>query len=245
MRPDTALDIPVFPSPNHGPRNRRLTIDLLLLHYTGMPDAAGALEWLCSERSQVSAHYFIFEDGHIVQMVPERRRAWHAGASLWDGERDINGCSIGIEIANDGAAPYPEAQMQAVEALCLDIVGRHSIAPWRVLGHSDVAPGRKIDPGTHFDWQRLHRAGIGHWVEPAAAEAGRALREGDRGAGVRHYQAGLARYGYGVEVSGVFCTRTRVVTDAFQRHFYQHGTGGVAGPGTRKTLVRLLEALNR
>jgi N-acetylmuramoyl-L-alanine amidase len=243
LRPDTALDTSVSPSPNHGPRDARLNTELLLLHYTGMPDAEGALKWLCSVESQVSAHYFVFEDGRIVQMVPECRRAWHAGASLWAGERDINGCSIGIEIANDGAAPYPEAQMRAVEALCLDIIDRRGIAPRKVLGHSDVAPGRKIDPGAHFDWRRLYEAGIGHWVEQARVDGGRALHDGDRGQDVRHYQAALARYGYGVEVSGFFSARTRAVTDAFQRHFYQRRIDGVADPGTRRTLERLLDAL--
>lgn len=133
--------------------------------------------------------------------------------------------------------------MRAVEALCLDIIARHGITPQRVLGHSDVAPGRKIDPGAHFDWRRLHRAGIGHWAEPAMPGGGRALQEGDLGQEVREYQAALAGYGYGVEVSGFFCARTRAVTDAFQRHFYQHRIDGVADPGTRHTLGHLLDTL--
>ncbi len=248
MTPDTSLDVDICPSPNHGERDQRLDIDLLLLHYTGMPEADGALDWLCREESQVSAHYFIFEDGRIVQMVPEARRAWHAGAAYWAGERDINGCSIGIEIANggpDSARPeFAPPQMEAVIALCRDIVARRHIAPRRVLGHSDVAPGRKSDPGRYFDWRRLSAAGAGLMVEPAPVVSGPVLAPGDRGAGVSELQAGLRRYGYGLEASGVYCEATFHVVQAFQRHFRAARIDGIADISTQKTLAALLQSLD-
>ncbi len=164
------LPVEQRPSPNHNERAGGPP-DILLLHYTGMPDHDQALAWLCDPASQVSSHYFVHEDGRILALVPEERRAWPAGASLWAGESDINTRSIGIEIANTGhpggLPAYPDAQIEAVIALCRGIVGRHPIPPHRVLAHSDVAPGRKRDPGERFPWPRLAAAGIGHWVEAA------------------------------------------------------------------------------
>src|SRR5690606_5154798 len=134
----------VIASPNHGERTDGRRPDLLLLHYTGMETAQGALDWLTREESQVSSHYFVFEDGRIVQLVPETRRAWHAGKSFWKGETDINSASIGIEIANaghpGGLPEFPEPQVEAVIALCRDVAQRWNIAPERILGHSDVSP---------------------------------------------------------------------------------------------------------
>jgi N-acetylmuramoyl-L-alanine amidase len=196
---------------------------MLLLHYTGMPDHEAALDWLCNPQSQVSCHYFVHEDGRVLALVPEDRRAWHAGASSWAGETDINSRSIGIEIANTGhpggLPPYPDAQMEAVVALCRNIVGRHPIPSHRVLAHSDVAPGRKLDPGERFSWARLAEAGIGHWVEPAQTSSGGFFQRGDRGQPVEALQAMLALYGYGLEVTGEFDHRTTDVVAAFQRHF--------------------------
>ena len=246
--PDTALDVSVRPSPNHGVRAEHLDIDILLLHYTGMPDAEGALDWLCREESQVSAHYFVHEDGRIVQMVPEARRAWHAGASFWAGERDINGCSIGIEIANGGPdsenPEFPAVQMEAVIALCGDILSRHDISAHRVLGHSDVAPGRKSDPGRFFDWRALGRAGIGVLIDPAAGLEGPVLSRGMQGRRVLDLQRDLRRYGYGIEVTGSFCETTFHVVEAFQRHFRPERIDGVVDVSTRKTLGALLQYLD-
>ena len=136
---------------------------MLLLHYTGMDSAEAALDWLTRQESGVSCHYLVDAEGRIAQMVPESERAWHAGQSLWEGETDINSCSIGIEIHNPGHdfdyPDFPDAEMRAVEALCRDILSRHAIPSHRVLAHSDVAPGRKRDPGEKFDWERLARAG--------------------------------------------------------------------------------------
>ena len=140
----------VRPSPNFGDR-RTGPPDMLLLHYTGMDDADEALAWLCSERSEVSAHYFVYEDGRIIQMVGEDKRAWHAGASFWKGETDNNSRSIGIEIANPGHQgdyrDFPAEQIESVIRLCRHCVDRWAIVPQRVLAHSDIAPQRKQDPG--------------------------------------------------------------------------------------------------
>ena len=128
---------------------------MLVLHYTGMDDDAQALDWLCNTESEVSAHYYVHRDGSILQLVDEGARAWHAGQSFWKGETDINSCSIGIEIANAGHEDFPKAQLEAVIALAKDIAERHDIAPYRILAHSDVSPGRKIDPGAKFPWDAL------------------------------------------------------------------------------------------
>jgi N-acetylmuramoyl-L-alanine amidase len=233
-------------SPNHGERLAGPT-DILLLHYTGMPDHEQALAWLCDSASGVSSHYFVHADGRVVALVPEERRAWHAGASLWAGESDVNSRSIGIEIANTGhpggLPAYPDAQIEALIALCRDIVGRYPIPPHRVLAHSDVAPGRKLDPGERFPWSCLAAAGIGHFVEPAPIGGGRFLSRGDEGEPVEALQAMLALYGYGVAVTGALDERTEKVVAAFQRHFRPAKVDGVADHSTVETLQRLIEAV--
>jgi N-acetylmuramoyl-L-alanine amidase len=163
------------PSPNHDFRDKMPRIDMLVLHYTGMPTAEAALERLCDPAARVSAHYLIEEDGTIWRLVSETRRAFHAGRSCWAGENDLNRVSIGVEIVNPGHewgyCPFPEAQMAAVEQLGRDILARHPIPPHRVVGHSDIAPDRKTDPGELFDWPRLARAGIGIWPVPSRPRA--------------------------------------------------------------------------
>lgn len=170
------------PSPNFGERAGGRTPDIILLHYTGMETAEGALKWLRAPESQVSCHYFVHEDGRIEQLVREADRAWHAGKSFWKGEVDINSASIGIEIVNaghpGGLPDFPEKQIDAVVELCLDCGRRWDIAPERVLAHSDVAPIRKVDPGENFPWQRLHAGGVGHWVEPSPIAGGRFFQKG-------------------------------------------------------------------
>ncbi|WP_137390833.1 N-acetylmuramoyl-L-alanine amidase [Rhodoligotrophos defluvii] len=235
------------PSPNFGERAPGTSIDILLLHYTGMQSADAARRWLCDPRSQVSCHYLIDEAGLITRMVPEEKRAWHAGVSSWQGKEDINSRSVGIEIHNPGHdggyPPFPAVQMAAVTELCSDILARHRIAPARVLAHSDVAPGRKIDPGEKFDWGQLHAAGIGHWVEPEPIVPGQELRFGDRGESVRDLQRKLAAYGYGIEPTGEYDQRTMDVVAAFQRHFRQARVDGIADLSTIGTLERLTEAI--
>ncbi len=233
------------PSPNH---NERIggPADMLLLHYTGMETGEGALQRLCDPSAQVSAHYLVFEDGRIVSMVDEERRAWHAGVSSWAGDADINSRSIGIEIVNVGHdlgyPDFPSAQIEAVTALAVDIVGRHEIAAARVLGHSDVAPGRKADPGEKFPWAHLAEAGVGHWIEPVDAIEGPVLSLGDRGDQVSELQFQLADYGYGIAVDGWFGDVTADVVTAFQRHFRPTLVDGVADLSTVGTLRLLRDA---
>jgi len=246
LDPDSPLARRVAPSPNHGER-RGAKPDMLLLHYTGMAGGAAALARLRDPLSEVSAHYLVFEDGGIVQMVPEARRAWHAGRGAWKGVTDLNSRSVGIEIVHPGHAgglpPYPDVQIDAVIALALDILGRWPIPPERVLGHSDIAPERKEDPGETFPWDRLAAAGIGHRVPPARLRDGRFFAQGDAGQPVEALQAMFALYGYDVAVTGTFDARTHAVVTAFQRHFRQERVDGVADASTITTLRDLIAAL--
>lgn len=156
-----------LPSPNHGERRGTNRPDLIVIHYTGMADFAAARARLCDPAAEVSAHWIIAADGRTEPLVPEDRRAWHAGAGSWMGRADVNSHSIGIELDNTGDRPFPEPQMAALEALLRGIMDRWAIPPQRVIGHSDMAPGRKIDPGPRFDWARLARSGLA--VQPAPA----------------------------------------------------------------------------
>ena len=246
FQPDSFIVTEVRPSPNHDAREGG-PLDMILLHYTGMPGGEAALERLCTASSKVSAHYLVFEDGRIVQCVPEQRRAWHAGVSSWAGETDVNSRSVGIEIVNPGHEfgypDFPLRQIAAVISLCKSILTRRGpIGADRVLAHSDVAPARKQDPGEKFPWQLLHESGIGHWVRPAPPGIdGAALKAGDRGEGVTRLQRALHDYGYGVEESGVYDEATRAAVTAFQRHFRQLRVDGVADASTALTLRALLE----
>ena len=239
----------VLPSPNHGARLLSGKPDMILLHYTGMPTEDGALDWLAREESQVSAHYFVRENGEIIQMVAEDRRAWHAGKSAWDGETDINSASIGIEISNGGhpagLPDFPAVQIAAVIELCRNCGERWAIKPERVLAHSDVAPIRKVDPGEKFPWDVLHAAGVGHHVEPAPLSGGRFFQRGDRGEPVEALQSMLAVYGYALEITGEYCERTEGVVAAFQRHFRPARVDGIACSSTIETLHRLIVSLPR
>ncbi|MFC3324079.1 N-acetylmuramoyl-L-alanine amidase [Mesorhizobium cantuariense] len=234
-------------SPNFGPRRETLKPDMIVLHYTGMATGAGAEAWLCHPASEVSSHYLVHENGHIVQMVRESDRAWHAGNSLWFGRTDINSCSVGIEIVNPGHLlgypGFPRRQINAVIGLCRGIAGRHSIAAERVLAHSDVAPGRKIDPGEKFPWRTLFEAGVGHLVAAAPVRQGATLTAGDTGSDVEALQSMLALYGYGVEISGIFDRQTEIVVGAFQRHFRPRKVDGIADASTLRTLQRLLASV--
>ncbi|MER9326152.1 N-acetylmuramoyl-L-alanine amidase [Mesorhizobium sp. M0152] len=234
-------------SPNFGPRRDTLRPDMIVLHYTGMPTGAGAEAWLCDPASEVSSHYLVHENGHIVQMVRESDRAWHAGKGSWFGRTDINSCSVGIEIVNPGHSlgypMFPRRQIDAVTGLCKGIARRHAIAARRVLAHSDVAPGRKIDPGEKFPWAALFEAGVGHFVGAAPIRRGAVLRAGDQGAEVEALQSMLALYGYGVEISGVFDRQTQIVVEAFQRHFRPRLVDGQADGSTLRTLQRLLASV--
>lgn len=222
-----ALDLNERPSPNWDERPEGRAIDMLVLHYTGMPDAAGALARLGDPAAKASAHYLVEEEGRVWRLVAEEKRAWHAGLACWAGERDVNGVSIGIELQNPGHEfgyrPFPEAQMAALVELASGILARHAIPPCRVLGHSDVAPARKQDPGKLFDWRRLARAGIGCWPgdAPGAFEPGDPLPT-------------LARFGYDISDGPAAIT-------AFQRHFHPASIGG-KGEGLADGRTRRLAA---
>ena len=235
-------------SPNFGPRRGPLEPDMIVLHYTGMETGVAAARWLCDPASEVSSHYLVHEDGGIVQMVREGDRAWHAGKSSWRGHTDINSCSIGIEIVNPGHLldyqAFPKRQIAAVIELCHGIVSRHAVPPERVLAHSDVAPGRKVDPGEKFPWRQLAKSGIGQFVEAAPIRHGAMLAPDDTGPGVEELQSMLALYGYGVEITGVFDRQTRVVVEAFQRHFRPRRVDGLADGSTLRTLRRLLDTVS-
>jgi N-acetylmuramoyl-L-alanine amidase len=231
------------PSPNFD--QRRGPPDMIVVHYTGMQTGEAALARLCDPEAKVSAHYMIDIDGRIFQLVPEERRAWHAGVSFWKGERDINTVSIGIELVNPGHElgypDFPDDQIDALTSLIDAIRGRWEIPDGRILGHSDVAPDRKIDPGEKFPWKRLAEDGHGLWLEPAAAP-GAPLGVGDEGTGVFALQAGLTRLGYDSAPSGQFDEHTRTIVTAFQRHWRPDRVDGIADGETRARLVHLLRA---
>ncbi len=236
------VDACVLPSPNHGARSR--SISTLVMHYTGMPTAESALELLCSPLAQVSAHYVIEEDGKILQLVPEERRAWHAGVSYWAGETDLNASSIGIEIAHPGhrdARPFPARQIESVIKLSSDICRRRNIPQHRVLAHSDIAPKRKIDPGEFFPWDVLAQAGVGSYVETTPPDDKRLLSIGAQGSNVSELQQKLAQFGYRLEVTGIYDEDTRITVSAFQRHFRPARVDGQADASTCEALYRLLE----
>lgn len=214
------------PSPNHD--ERPSGVDMLVLHYTGMPTAAAALERLCDPLAQVSAHYMIDEDGTIYRLVAEDRRAWHAGASFWAGRSRTNDRAIGVELVNPGHEwgyrAFPDAQVESLIGLSQEILSRHSIPARHVLGHSDVAPARKTDPGELFPWSVLAANGIGLWPEPAEPQD--------------DFVAMLAAFGYGVPPQ-VDAPVEAVIT-AFQRHFRPSGIDGVADAECAGLLAGLL-----
>jgi N-acetylmuramoyl-L-alanine amidase len=156
------------PSPNFGERRGRDRVELVVLHYTAMASCADALQRLCDPVTEVSAHYLIDADGTVLSLVDEAARAWHAGAGEWGGEGDVNSRSIGIELANSGSEPFAEPQMAALERLLAEVLKRHKLPPQAVIGHSDMSPDRKGDPGRRFDWWRLALQGLSVWPEPAA-----------------------------------------------------------------------------
>lgn len=263
--PDSRCVDKVRLSPNHGARRQGQIPDMLILHYTGMLEARGmdgaerAIRWLCDPNSQVSCHYVVAEDGEITQLVPEARRAWHAGVSYWAGESDINSVSIGIEIVNPGhpwdlarapdapaeePAPvhpgyrgFPDVQIVAVTALAADVVSRYRIPPARVLAHSDVAPSRKRDPGEKFPWKRLADAGVG--LMPSAVEdVGNATVDGS--INIAAMQEKYARLGYRIDVNGLNDRSTVDVVIAFQRHWRPARVDGVADPATLAMLDLVL-----
>ena len=245
--PDSFIVSEVVPSPNLDERKDGRPPDMILLHYTGMPTGEQALQRLTAAASKVSSHYVVFENGRIVQCVPEEKRAWHAGESSWAGETDINSRSIGIEIVNAGHefgyTDYPLRQIAAVISLCKSIITRRGpISADRILAHSDVAPARKQDPGEKFPWGLLSESGIGHWVRAAPLDLeGTGLKPGDCSDSVTRLQRTLRAYGYGLAETGTYDDATQEVVTAFQRHFRQARVDGFADPSTLLTLRALME----
>lgn len=237
------------PSPNQEPRPTGAVVDMLVLHYTGMPTAAAALERLGDPAAEVSAHYLVDEDGTIIRLVDEERRAWHAGVSWWRGARNINDRSIGIEIVNPGHEfgyrPFPEPQMAAVETLCQAILARHAIPDRNVVGHSDIAPERKEDPGELFDWERLAAVGIGVWPDTARIDRTvfATLGPGEGFPMIRAVQERLAAIGYRVPQDGRPGAETHAVVRAFQRHFRPRRVDGQLDPETITRVFALADRL--
>ena len=215
------------PSPNFD--ERRLPVSILVLHYTGMEDAASAIAWLRNPEAKVSCHYLVTEDGQVLRMVDEEKRAWHAGRSFWRGTTDINSASIGIEIVNPGHEfgyrPFAEPQMDVLIPLVADIVKRHGIRPPYVVGHSDIAPSRKQDPGELFDWARLAKLGLAmprpsrDLIDPMWTDGG--------------FLLALERYGYDV-------SKPKPAVEAFQRRFRPEHIDGIIDGETRAILLGLL-----
>jgi N-acetylmuramoyl-L-alanine amidase len=222
------------PSPNFDARPGDGRVDMLVLHYTGMRTAKEALDRLCDPAAKVSAHYLIDEDGAVTRMVAEEKRAWHAGISSWRGRTDINGASIGIELVNPGHEfgyrRFPEPQMAALEELARGILSRQAIPARNVVGHSDVAPLRKQDPGELFDWPRLARAGIGFWRDFGARTVPQPLN-------LRESQAQLVEIGYFCPQSGALDAITTAAILAFQRHFRPERCDGVLDTETSRRIA--------
>lgn len=234
------------PSPNFGPRRDGIRPWMLILHYTGMETGEAAEHWLCVEESQVSSHYLVHEDGRIVQMVREAERAWHAGQSSWLGSADINSASVGIEIVNGGHAfglpPFSDPQIEAVARLGRDICARWAIQPRNVLAHSDIAPGRKIDPGERFPWQTLAAQGLGLFARPNTdCGDGAHLDTHSDPEAIALFQKQLKSYGYAVEPTGAIDATTRTVVAEFQRHFRPGQVDGFIDAETQALLADLLE----
>ncbi len=214
------------PSPNHEPRADGVAIDMLVVHYTGMASAEAALARLRDPVAKVSAHYLIDEAGAIHRLVAEDRRAWHAGVAFWRGETDVNGRSIGVELVNPGHEfgyrPFPPAQMAAFRNLASGILARHPIPARNVVGHSDVAPTRKSDPGEFFDWRGLAADGIGLWPEPAD-----------------HLEQDPARTAALLGEIGYDIGDLAAAVKAFQRHFRPPRPNGRIDPETARLVAGL------
>ena len=238
------MQVDLAPSPNFN--DRKHPVDMLVLHYTGMGSGDEALARMRDPASEVSAHYMVWEDGRITQLVGADKRAWHAGVSSWQGDDDLNSRSIGVEIVNGGhdvplpdgtLPPYPDAQIEALIALCRHVLTEYAIPPSRIVAHSDIAPARKTDPGEHFPWSRLAKAGIGLWPQAGPENQGdESLLPGDASETVRHAQSSLRTIGYGLEATGIYDDATRLTVTAFQRHWLPDT---LTGHGDARTLARL------
>jgi N-acetylmuramoyl-L-alanine amidase len=244
--PDSSIVERVEPSPNFDERTGLGRADMIILHYTGMQFSHEAIHRLCDPKARVSSHYVVLENGSIVQLVEEAKRAWHAGVSVWAGDPDVNSRSIGIEICNPGHdfgyPEFPSRQIAATITLCRSILTRNIVPPENILAHSDVAPSRKNDPGEKFPWKRLAQSGIGLWVDVGAVADAEPLKPNDTEPQVIELQRLLIDYGYGIDASGRYDVATAEVITAFQRHFRPNKVDGIADAATIQTLRKLLAA---
>jgi N-acetylmuramoyl-L-alanine amidase len=234
-------------SPNFDSRNS-ITPSIIVMHYTGMKNGPMAIDRLCDPSAKVSSHYVVEQNGRIFQLVDEKERAWHAGMSAWRGISNLNSHSIGIEIVNSGHEfgyhPFPHVQMQSVLILTQDIITRHTIMPRNVVGHSDIAPTRKMDPGELFDWEWLALHGVGQPVPVIDISFDNAcllMHQNDDD--VRRVQSNLKSYGYDINITGIYDTETQNVVMAFQRHFRRSCVNGIADKQTQAVLEALLTAV--
>lgn len=239
------LHIRDLPSPNHDARPAGTPVDMLVLHYTGMPTAQAAIDLLRDPDRQVSSHYVVDEDGTVLRLVPEERRAWHAGVSFWRGHTALNARSIGIEIVNPGHEwgyrDFPVLQLAAVCDLCLEILSRHPIPARNIVAHSDIAPDRKQDPGERFEWEALAQNGVGLWPEgvPDLGTTG-AVRDA---ASLREVRTALSWIGYDVAPEGPLDPALATVLRAFQRHWRPEAVNGQADAGTLARLLGVARAI--
>lgn len=218
--------IRTFLSPNFNERPSFRKLDLIIIHYTGMATAQAALARLCEPNTKVSAHYLIERNGQLYQLVDEKKRAWHAGVSFWQGETDINGISLGIELDNGGhdfgLPAYPEIQIKALLSLLNELVQKYHIPKNRIIGHSDIAPTRKMDPGEHFPWRILHNHGFGLWPESSPASP--------QPQSIHEVQKTLAVIGYDCPLTGTLDPQTVAIIKAFQQHFTPQEITGTLTP---------------
>ena len=243
------MNIEFTASPNFN--DRKADVDMIVLHYTGMESGEAALARMCDPAAEVSAHFMVWEDGRVTQLVGEDKRAWHAGAGSWQGDADLNSCSLGIEIVNGGhnvpradgsLPPYPEVQIQSVIALCDYLRATHIVPQTRIVGHSDIAPARKEDPGEHFPWKTLAENGLGIWpditadIENETLLIGTGPQPGDKGDAVRRLQRALANIGYGIDITSTYDGPTTKAVAAFQRRWVQDRVSGNADLFTLRVL---------
>ncbi|MBV8060840.1 MAG: N-acetylmuramoyl-L-alanine amidase [Alphaproteobacteria bacterium] len=231
-----SLSVPLVPSPNFGDRKPEIKLEYIVIHYTGMQTGDEALTRMCDAASEVSAHYMIEEDGHIIQLVDEGKRAWHAGQGAWRGVTDMNSASIGIELVNPGHQfgyrPFTAAQVESLVLLIKDIIVRYGMNPALcLLGHSDLAPLRKEDPGELFPWQELAKQELGLWPAPRAEDF-----EGTEHVMDAELQAMLRIVGYDCPQTGSYDPAMHKTILAFQRHFEPDN---LTGTPERSTVARL------
>lgn len=243
-----------FPSPNWNerpcePKSGKAVIDTVILHYTGMQTGQEALERLCSADAEVSAHYLIEENGDIYLLVDPERRAWHAGVSAWQGRHNMNDTSIGIELVNPGHEhgyrAFPECQVERLEALLGYLKARFDIPTNRFVGHSDVSPDRKQDPGELFPWRRLADQGFGVWANCTTKDATIIAKEAMVSAECPALNVLLATIGYSVPQGEIFSRGTFMALSAFQRHWRPSNVDGQLDSETKAVLLEIAEKISR